>query len=195
MKSLTLLASLTAFLSACAARPDVGPAGTADPLPLQDQVAAPASLVVTSSDFEDGGPLDVRFSFDQFGCIGNNDKPQLAWSGAPAQTQSFAIIVHDPDAPTGVGFFHWVAINLPASTTHVDESLPNGALELHTDYGGPGYGGPCPPPGPEHRYVFSVYALDVPRLDLPEGATGALTRFMLREHAIATGRIVGTFSR
>lgn len=194
MKTTTLLASSALFLGACAAQPDAGAVSMPDELPLQAQVEAPASLSVTSPDFEDGGALDLRFAFDQFGCTGRNERPELAWSGAPPETQSYAIIVHDPDAPTGVGFFHWVAINLPATTTQVG-ALPEGALELHTDYGAAGYGGPCPPPGPEHRYVFSVYALDVPQLELPTGATGALTRFMLREHAIASGRIVGTFAR
>ncbi|MEO0325765.1 MAG: YbhB/YbcL family Raf kinase inhibitor-like protein [Myxococcota bacterium] len=170
-------------------------ANTGDP-PLQDAPSAPASLTVTSTDFEPGGSMDRAQEFAGFGCTGDNVAPRLAWSGAPAETQAYALVVHDPDAPTGVGFFHWVVTDLPAETTSLGGGapLPTGAREHHTDYGASGYGGPCPPPGPEHRYVFSVYALDA-RLELPEGATGALVRFALRSHTLAYGRLVGTYGR
>lgn len=194
MKTLLPFA-LCALVTACAGRTDTTTVREPGPIPMQDQTNAPETIEVTSRDFTDGGPLDARFSFDQFGCVGDNEAPWLAWSGAPAQTQSYAVIVHDPDAPTGVGFFHWVAVDIPASMSAFEGVLPDEARALHTDYGTSGYGGPCPPPGPEHRYVFSVYALDVPRLELPDGATGALTRFVLREHTLAVGRLVGTFQR
>lgn len=189
---LKLLVSVT-ILSGCA-RADLSTPPD-DLVPLQDQTGAPQTISLSSPDFEPGGPLAMRFSFDQFGCTGENEAPVLEWVGAPKGTLSYALIVHDPDAPTGVGFFHRVVINLPADANALGAELPPGAMELHTDYGSAGYGGPCPPPGPEHRYVFSLYALDVARIELPEGATGALTRFMLREHAIARGQLVGTFAR
>lgn len=166
-----------------------------DGLPLQDMTGAAATIQVTSPDFEAGGVLDTRFAFNKFGCVGNNEMPRIEWSDVPEGTQSLALTVHDPDAPTGVGFFHRVVVNLPAATRHLQGELPQGALDLHTDYGGPGYGGPCPPPGPGHRYVFSVYALKVPALELPVTATGALTRFMLLDNTLAVGRIVGTYGR
>lgn len=188
----------TLFLSfaalACASTPD---AGSVSPrgLPLQDRTGAPETLRLTSPDFEDGAVLDAKFSFNGFGCTGGNEVPRLQWSGAPEGTKGYAVIVHDPDAPTGVGFFHWVLADIPASVTAIDGTVPAGATELHTDYGVAGYGGPCPPPGPAHRYVFSVYALDVATLGLEPGATGALARFVLRDHALAVGHLVGTFAR
>lgn len=166
-----------------------------DVLPLQDQSKAPQTIKVTSSSFQAGQAIETRFSFNQFGCVGQNTAPKIAWSGAPANTKSYVLIAHDPDAPTGVGFFHWLVINLPATTTSIDGTLPETARELRNDYGAFGYGGPCPPKGRNHRYVFSVYALDVPSLPLPREATGALVRFMLLKHAIARGRVTGTFAR
>lgn len=176
----------------------VGCAGASTGIPLQDALDAPASLVVSSPDFGDGETLPQVHAFDQFGCTGGNTAPELSWSGAPAGTQSFALVVHDPDAPTGVGFFHWVVSNLPATTTRLGgaHSLPASAQNHHTDYGASGYGGPCPPEGDSpHRYVFTVYALDTPDLGLPEGATGALVRFVVAHHTLAYGRLLGTYSR
>ncbi len=180
----------------CASTPTIQTETSAD-LPLQDILSAPASLDVRSPDFEAGAALDPRFAFNAFGCTGGNAVPTVEWSGAPAGTQGYAVIVHDPDAPTGVGFFHWVVTGLPSTTTSVGGSapLPEAATEHHTDYGFEGWGGPCPPPGPAHRYVFSVYALDTAELGLEPGATGAQARFVLASHTLAYGRLVGTFSR
>lgn len=171
------------------------PTASKDVLPLQDMTSAPNTIKVTSPQFKSGQPLAVPFSFDQFGCVGQNLAPKIKWSGAPAGTKSFVLIAHDPDAPTGVGFFHWLVINLPATTTSIDQAVPASALQLRNDYGNAGYGGPCPPEGRLHRYVFSVYALDVAVLPLPKEATGALVRFMLLKHTLAKGRLVGTFKR
>ncbi|MBL4633874.1 MAG: YbhB/YbcL family Raf kinase inhibitor-like protein [Kofleriaceae bacterium] len=166
-------------------------------LPLQgpEPTKGHPALQVTSTDFKSDGTIGQPFAFNQFGCTGDNQRPQLSWATIPEGTKSFAVIVHDPDAPTGVGFFHWVAINIPANVTSLGETLPASAAELHTDYGRIGYGGPCPPEGRTHRYVFSVYALDVPKLELPPGATGALTRFALAAHTLAVGRLVGRYGR
>lgn len=166
-------------------------------IPLQDTLTAPETLKVTSPDFAQGERLDVSHSFNEFGCVGQNTTPTLTWENVPEGTKSFAVIVHDPDAPTGVGFFHWVLVDLPANTRTIasGDALPQGSLNVHTDYGRSGYGGPCPPKGRTHRYVFSVYALDVESLGIPAQATGALTRFMLNSHTLAYGRLVGTFSR
>ncbi len=183
---------------ACAASPTSPPTEPdASTIPLQDRPLAPASLIVTSPDFDAGGPLALRHVFGGFGCTGDNVPPTLSWTGAPPETKSFAIVVHDPDAPTGVGFFHWVVSGIPATTRSVggEQALPPGAQEHFTDYAASGYGGPCPPPGPEHRYVFTVYALDTDDLQLPEAATGALARFVLGQHTLAFGRLVGTYGR
>jgi len=89
-----------------------------------------------------------------FGCEGGNISPSLSWSGAPADTKSFAITVYDPDAPTGSGFWHWVVFNIPSSTTSIPKDagnekkklMPKGVIQSRTDFGTDGYGGPCPPP-------------------------------------------------
>lgn len=163
-------------------------------LPMTHPTQAPKTMTLTSPDFADGAPLAARHAFSQYGCTGDNVAPKLTWDNVPQGTKSFALIVHDPDAPTGVGFFHWVLVDLPADARTLT-TPPPGARALHTDYGVTGYGGPCPPPGAPHRYVFTLYALDVERLQVPEGATGALTRFVLASHALAIGRLVGTFAR
>jgi Raf kinase inhibitor-like YbhB/YbcL family protein len=139
-------------------------------------------------------------AFNSFGCTGHNRSPHIRWTGAPAGTRSFAVIAHDPDAPTGVGFFHWTVFNLPATTTELalDAShagVPAGAVQAGTDYGATGYGGPCPPVGENHRYIFTVYALDVPQLQAPPTATGAMLRFLVRGHTLALGRATVTYRR
>lgn len=167
--------------------------------PLSEPLTAPASLTVTSTDFEPNGRLADAQVFSGFGCTGGNVSPSIAWSGAPEGTQSFAIVAHDPDAPTGVGFFHWLVFNIPSSTTSLPagaaSALPEGAISARTDFGTNTYGGPCPPPGDPHRYGFTVYALDVPTLGADANASGALLRFMLVQHTLAYGRLVGTYGR
>src|SRR5262245_38717869 len=116
--------------------------------------AAPASAAgfrLTSS-LKPGANIPEANVFNGFGCSGKNDSPALDWSGAPKDTKSFALTVYDPDAPTGSGWWHWVVFNIPASITHLDAgasagALPAGAVQSQTDFGKPGYGGPCPPAG------------------------------------------------
>jgi Raf kinase inhibitor-like YbhB/YbcL family protein len=122
--------------------------------------------------------------FNGFGCEGQNRSLALEWTPVEG-AQSYAVVIHDPDAPTGVGFFHWIAVDLPAGTTSIPagasgSAMPAGVVETYTDFGANGYGGRCPPPGTPHRYEVTVYAVDVPSLGVPAGATGALVRFMLR---------------
>lgn len=151
-----------------------------------------------------GGLVDGHFQdtqvFQGFGCTGGNRSPAIQWSGAPDGTRGYAIIIHDPDAPTGVGFFHWVVLDIPASISSLGENasetgMPEGVIQAYTDFGSNVYGGPCPPPGAPHRYEVTVYALDVPALGLPANATGALTRFLLRQHTLALGRASATYGR
>lgn len=174
---------------------------TGGDVPLAEQIHAPPALTVRSDDFADGGTIPPALAFNGFGCTGENRSPSLSWTGAPAGTQSYAIVAHDPDAPTGVGFFHWLVYDLPATTTSLPAggatALPAGAVSGRTDFGSMSYGGPCPPHGSgPHRYVFTVYALDVPTLGLAaEGSGGAMLRFMLGQHTIGYGRLVGKFER
>ncbi|MEL6184604.1 MAG: YbhB/YbcL family Raf kinase inhibitor-like protein [Myxococcota bacterium] len=164
-------------------------------------LASAADFELRSDDVAEGQPLDLRHVFRGFGCEGENLSPQLSWSGAPAKTKSFVVTVYDPDAPTGSGWWHWTAFDLPARTRSLPRGarahggLPKSAKEARNDYGAVGFGGACPPPGEVHRYVFTVYALDVPELSVPEGASNALIGFMTRAHALATARITAIYTR
>lgn len=172
------------------------------PLALASSLAVAGDFRLTSRDIADGQPMAQRFAFQGFGCTGENRSPALAWSGAPAATKGYALTVYDPDAPTGSGWWHWVLLNIPATTTALPSAVGSetppvaGALQLKTDYGVPGYGGPCPPVGDKpHHYIFTVFALDTGELELPENATPALAGFMLRGHTLAKASLTATYGR
>ena len=152
------------------------------------------TFTVTSTGFVDGGTLPDA----QVHAKGNRS-PQLSWSGAPEGTKSFAVTCHDPDAPTGSGFWHWTVANIPADVTELDEGaspagLPTGAVEGRTDFGAPGFGGAAPPPGHgPHRYIFTVFAVDIERLDLTPDNSGAVFGFNLHFHTLARSSITASF--
>lgn len=158
-------------------------------------------FTLSSTSIAEGAQLAPAHVFKGFGCEGGNQSPQLAWSGAPEGTKSFAITAYDPDAPTGSGWWHWNVVNIPPSVTTLalDASgkgeMPAGALEITNDYGAAGFGGACPPPGEAHRYIFTVHALDTERLDLPERASNALTGFMIGAHRLGSARITAIYNR
>jgi hypothetical protein len=132
-----------------------------------------------------------------FGCSGSNASPELRWSGAPAATKSFAVMVHDEDAPTGSGFWHWVVYNIPATEHGLqagasEKTLPAGAVQGNTDLGKPGYFGPCPPPGRKHRYLYTVFALKTPTLPVESGASAALVGFMAWQNTLAKATLTVT---
>ncbi len=165
------------------------------------------ALVLTSDTFSDGQMLaeaQVLSEAFGFGCAGGNLSPQLAWSGAPAGTKSFAVTCFDPDAPTGCGFWHWLVVNIPATVTTLPLGagdpeaglLPAGALQTRTDFGRPGYGGPCPPPGRNvHRYIFTVHAVGVDTLPVTEDTSGAIVSFQLWANGLEKASLVGVFRR
>ncbi len=162
----------------------------------------PAHLTVTSTFFREGDTLPNRMVFDGMGCKGGNESPDLSWAGAPRETKSFAITMYDPDAPTTVGFWHWILFNIDGKTTAIEAGAgrkhhaPHGSTLGYTDYGDSEFGGACPPPGdPPHRYQINVYALDVDKLPLDHGTTGAKFMFMAREHILAHGRLAGTYGQ
>ena len=128
-------------------------------------------------------------------CGGGNTSPDLAWSGAPEGTRSYAVTCFDPDAPTGSGWWHWIAFDIATAQTSLSAGQgPDAPMrQWRNDYGYVGYGGPCPPPGPAHRYVFTVHALDVEKLDVPDEATSAACRFTLLSHAIDSASFTATF--
>jgi Raf kinase inhibitor-like YbhB/YbcL family protein len=148
---------------------------------------------LTSTSFQ-GSQIPAIFT-----CNGAGISPQLAWSAPPAGTASFALIVTDPDAPRGT-FVHWVLYDLPAATRELPEGLPNqgqladGARHGRNDFGEIGYGGPCPPPGSPHHYVFTLYALDA-KLNLSVGATRAQVESTMQGHILARGELIGLFQR
>lgn len=151
-------------------------------------------MELSTSSFEAGGTIPLTFAEPDAG--GENVRPALSWSGAPEGTKSFAITIYDPDAPTGSGWWHWVAVDLPASITSLDEGaeLPDGVREWVNDYGYVGYGGPCPPPGPAHRYEHTVYALPFEKVPVPDDAPSAPLRFTIIANALASATITGLFA-
>jgi hypothetical protein len=149
-------------------------------------------------------PIANEFVFAGFGCSGENKSPAITWKDAPEGTKSFAVMVHDPDAPTGgAGWWHWVVYNIPATTTSLAKgagseggTLPAGAMQVATDFGAPGWGGPCPPAGDKpHHYNFTVYALGVEKLEIPDGARAFLAGFMINGNAIGKASFQGTYGR
>lgn len=167
--------------------------------------ACAATFELASQDLAEGKAIPEIFTFNDFGCKGGNVSPELNWNNAPAGTKSFALMMHDPDARTGVGGFrHWVVINIPASAKGIargaakagSTTLPGGGEQITTDFGTPGWGGPCPPAGEApHRYQFTVYALKVDQLALPPNATAGLAGFMVNMNAIGQAGFTSTYGR
>lgn len=173
------------------------PAPPSDPLtelPLTLEVKAPslpASLVIPQKN-----------AFSGFGCTGDNVSPSLTWSAGPEGTRSYLIMMYDPDAPTGVGFHHWWVANLPSNTNALAEGaggpegkLPRGAVQGRNDYSTTHYGGPCPPKGRTHRYEFYVWALSVDSLPVEPQTSPVVVRFLLRDKALAVGRLTAKHGR
>lgn len=165
---------------------------------------AHAAFKLQSPDIKANATMDKKFEANVFGCGGENKSPALKWSGAPKGTQSYAVTVYDPDAPTGSGWWHWVLVNVPASVTELkpdagnasNANLPQGARQVRTDYGTSAWGGACPPPGDKpHRYVFTVHALKVDKLDIPQDATAALAGFMINANALAKASFTAKYGR
>lgn len=152
------------------------------------------NVSVSSPAFRAGAEIPVKYT-----CDGQEVSPGLIWSKPPAGTQSFALIMDDPDARGGV-FTHWVLFNLPAGSSMLPEGvpakpeLPDGSRQGKNDFGGTGYGGPCPPPGRPHRYRFTLCALDR-FLELPAGASAQQVAAAMAGHTLAQGQLVGTYRR
>lgn len=171
---------------------------------LLPSLAVSAEFTLTSPEFPDGGRLAETHSYNGFGCSGQNRSPALQWSGAPDETRSYALLVHDPDAPIASGWWHWLIVNIPASATGLPagagdpaaDEAPAGSQQIRTSFGSPGYGGPCPPPDHgDHRYNFVLYALGVEQLELPADATAELAAFMVESNAVGRARLTGLYSR
>jgi len=153
------------------------------------------AFTLTSAAFRDGAGIPVKYTCDDV-----DVSPPLSWSGAPAGTGGFALIVDDPDAPAGT-WVHWVLYNLPAAVFELPENIAqvesldlDGARQGRNDFRRPGYGGPCPPPGPAHRYFFKLYALAAP-LTLKAGAQKRDVEAAMEGHVLATAQLMGTYGR
>ena len=146
------------------------------------------SLELTSDAFANGQSIPAKYA-----CTGRNISPALAWNEPPAGTQSFALIMDDPDAP-GRTWVHWVLFNIPANTRSLPENTDAGAIFVgKNSWGNLGYGGPCPPSG-THRYFFKLYALDfIPSLS--PGATKEQVLEEIERHILAQSELMGTFSK
>jgi Raf kinase inhibitor-like YbhB/YbcL family protein len=189
LSALTLSASLVAQTAAKAS-------GAASPS------RNPTTFTLTSTDVKNGVFTDAQV-LNTFGCSGGNVSPQLSWTNAPAGTKSFVLTMFDPDAPTGSGFWHWVVVNIPSSVGELpngasknDAKLPAGSLETRTDLGAPGYGGPCPPAGNKpHRYIFTLHALKVDKLDVDVQTSAALVGFNVYMQEIGKATLTARYGR
>ncbi len=172
---------------------------------LSTSAGSAAAFDLSSPAFKPNATIAHKHVFNGFGCTGDNVSPALEWKNPPKGTKSFAVLVHDPDAPTGgAGWWHWVVYDLPAGTTSLAEgagsvdgkNLPSGAKQQATDFGVPGWGGPCPPEGDKpHRYVFTAYALGVDKLDIPAGATASLVGFMVNANTLGKASLTAKYGR
>jgi len=147
---------------------------------------------LASRAFANGEAIPKRFT-----CDGKNVSPPLAWTGAPAGSQSFALVVDDPDAPAGT-FTHWIVFNLPAGTSSLAPrmtaaKLPPDAGQGLNDFGKPGYGGPCPPSG-EHRYIHHLYALDTKLTGLSQPRRQQIDE-ALKGHVLGETTLLGKYAR
>lgn len=163
------------------------------------------AFVVTSPDIAQNQRLKQPQVSGIFGAGGQDVSPALSWSGFPAGTKSFAVTCYDPDAPTLSGFWHWAVFNLPATTTSLPANagqaatghgLPAGAITLKNDAGQARFVGAAPPVGHrEHRYYFTVHAVDVAKLEVPAEGSPAYLGFNLNSHSLARATIMATYKR
>ena len=168
------------------------------------------AFTVISNSFKDGDYLPNHFILSAdfgFGCAGGNKSPHLEVESECADVGGEKLrrddLHYDPDAPTGSGFWHWLLVNIPANVSELaegtgsaDGKLPAGALQTRTDFGAPGYGGPCPPEGDHpHRYLFTVFAVKVDKLDVKADTSAAVVGFNLHFNTLARAEIMGLFKR
>jgi hypothetical protein len=166
--------------------------------PYEDLPQVP-SFTLESDDISHDETLPQPHVSGMMGAGGEDASPHLRWSEAPEGTQSYAVTVYDPDAPTASGFWHWAAFNIPADVTELPrnaskDGLPGDAVQLRNDAGQPGYVGAAPPPGHgPHHYWVVVHAVDVPSLDVPEEGTPAYLGFNLFSHTLGRATLVPVF--
>ena len=162
------------------------------------------SLTLSSHDIAQGEFMTKAQEFNGFGCDGGDLSPHLKWSNAPKGTKSFAITAYDPDAPTGSGWWHWQIVNIPKNVTEIatgagskkTDIAGQGSMHIDNDYGSKAFGGACPPSGHGvHHYRFTIHALSVDKLELPENASGALAGYMINANTIESNTIESLYKR
>jgi len=162
------------------------------------------SFTLSSLDIAHGELMPKAQEYQGFGCSGGDLSPHLKWVNAPHNTKSFAITAYDPDAPSGSGWWHWQVVNIPATVMEIatgfgdakKEKVLEGIVQIENDFGSRGFGGACPPEGHGvHHYRFTVHALSVEKLDLPEDASGALAGYMINAHTLESSTIEALYKR
>jgi Raf kinase inhibitor-like YbhB/YbcL family protein len=167
-------------------------------------VSSAQAFELTSQDIQPGKLMPKAQEYIGFGCEGDNLSPQLAWRDVPTGTKSFAVTVYDPDAPTGSGWWHWLAYDIPAKVRELPRNAgdtdtdiaPKGMVQHRNDYGATGFGGACPPVGDKpHRYQFKVFALDVESLDIDPQSSAALVGYMIHAHSLGEADLEAKYKR
>lgn len=156
------------------------------------------NFTLSSSDLQ--GQLTSKQVFNGFGCTGENISPELSWKDAPKGTKSFAITVYDPDAPTGSGWWHWLAFDISKDKFTLPSGFGNSeskdVIQSITDFGKIGFGGACPPKGDKaHRYIFTVHALDIETIGLDKNANPALVGYYINAHSLAKASLISYYGR
>ena len=169
-------------------------------------LAGPAwAFEISSPAIGSDNTIPLKYTANSFGCSGGDVSLPLQWKDVPAGAKSLAITMFDPDAPTGSGFWHWLVVNLPPTTTSLAEGagtvgnakLPAGAVQARGDAGVAGYFGPCPPQGdPPHHYVITVFAVSADKLDgVDANTSGAVVGFNLHFNTIAKASVTYLYGR
>jgi len=159
-----------------------------------EKIEAPKTIQVSSTAFTNGSYIPKKYT-----CDGDNISPPISWSNIPSDAKSLVLLVVDPDAPFKP-FIHWILYNIPVDVRELPENIPkepiveNYGYQGVNDFGDIGYGGPCPPPGSTHRYIFRVYALNVV-LDVKPGASIDEIKRHMDGHIIAYGELIGLYGR
>ena len=171
---------------------------------LVSTLAHAGAFTLTSPTIKSGDFLTEEQVYNGFGCSGKNQSPMLKWTDSPRGTKSFAITVYDPDAPTGSGWWHWVVYNIPANVSEIVEGagdqigklLPPGAIQGRTDFGIHAFGGACPPQGDKpHRYIFTIHALNIEKIDVPLDSSAALIGFMINANSLGKASFTAKYGR
>lgn len=162
-----------------------------------------AGFTLSSKAVTDGRSLSPRQVYDGGTCHGGNMSPDVAWRDTPRNTRSIAITLYDPDARQGKGWWHWIVVNLPATTHALPAgaggtagTLPHGTIQARNDFGDSRFDGACPPVGDApHHYQLTVWALNIAKLPATPQSTGTQILRLLKDHALATARITARYGR